>query len=203
MTDRDSRTSSGGSASDGSLEGATPTVAVEVSAGGVEQVHQGLAAMIAGDVGMQVLPNALDAVRVRAIGRQEMEYDAATESGEGLAGSSRLVDAVVVDDQVDAVGVSVPARDQPEQLTEQRCILAGRAGRVQVPGAHVEGSGQVELLVVARCDDPALMATQHPIATDLRVEMDVDLVAVEHGLLGAGSRFQPANRRRRSMRPIR
>jgi hypothetical protein len=42
-----------------------------------------------------------------------MEHDAATESGEDLAGASRPVDAVVVDEQVDAVGVSVPTRDHP------------------------------------------------------------------------------------------
>src|SRR6516165_7867978 len=113
MTDRDSRTGSSGAANDGPLEGTSPSVPVEVAARIVEQAHHGLAAMIAGDVRVPILPDALDAVRVRAVGRQEMEHDAATESGEDLAGASRLVDAIVVDDQVDAFGASVPARNQP------------------------------------------------------------------------------------------
>ena len=71
--------------------------------------------------------------------------------------------------------------------------LASRAGRMKPPGADVEGTGEVELLVLARRDDAALMAAQHPVATDLRVEVDVHFVAVEDGLFCARARFQPSN----------
>src|SRR5271165_2980298 len=98
MTDRDSRTNSGG-ASDGALESPAPSVRIQVATGIVEQPHHGLAAMIAGDVRMQVLPDALDAVGVGAVGWEEVEYYASPKSGEGLACASRLMDAVVVDDQ--------------------------------------------------------------------------------------------------------
>jgi hypothetical protein len=37
------------------------------------------------DVGVQVLPDALDAVGVGAVGRQEVQDDAAAEGGECLA----------------------------------------------------------------------------------------------------------------------
>src|SRR5579883_1683590 len=128
MTDRDPRTTSGGSLADGPAEGAPPTVAVEVEAGAVEQVHHGLAAMVAGDVGVQVLPDALDAVRVGAVGRQEVQDDAATERGEDVARAVRGVDAVVVEHEMDATGTPVAARQQPEQLAEQRDVLAGCSG---------------------------------------------------------------------------
>src|SRR5258708_25987861 len=100
MTYRDSRTSSGRRAGDRAFECASPAVAVEVSTGGVEQAHHGLAAMVARDVGVQILPDALDAVRVGAIGRQEVENDSAAERGEDLAGAMRLGAGVGVDGAV-------------------------------------------------------------------------------------------------------
>ncbi len=84
MTDRDSRTSSGCTSCNGTFESAAPAVSVEVAAGGVEQAHNDLAAMIARDVRVQVLPDALDAVRVWAVRGQEMEHDAAPRAARTL-----------------------------------------------------------------------------------------------------------------------
>ena len=76
MTDRDSRTISGSRLADGSPEGALPLIAVEVLTGAIEELRHSLAAVVAGDVGVQVLPDPLDLVVVGAIGRQEVQPDA-------------------------------------------------------------------------------------------------------------------------------
>jgi hypothetical protein len=64
---------------------------------------------------------------------------------------------------------------------------------VKPPGTNVERAGEVEFLILARRYDAALLAAQHPVATDLRVEMNVHLVAVEHRLLGARASLEPSN----------
>src|SRR6185312_3794487 len=43
----------------------------------------------------------------------------------------------------------------------------------------------------ARRDDTTLVAAEHPVPADLRVEMDVDLVDVEHRLPGACAGLEP------------
>ena len=52
------------------------------------ELLNGLAPMIASDVRADVEPDALDAVVVRAIGRQEVEDHAATELANSNSGSS-------------------------------------------------------------------------------------------------------------------
>src|ERR1700733_2887155 len=74
-----------------------------------------------------------------------------------------------------------------------RAAFSPRAGRVKPPGTNVERAGEVEFLILARRYDAALLAAQHPVATDLRVEMNVHLVAVEHRLLGARASLEPSN----------
>src|SRR5580658_888947 len=194
MTDLDSRTGSGGASVLRLAEGALPSVAIDVAAHVVEEPGHVLTAVVSRDVGVQILPDALDAVGVGAVGRQEVKDDPATEGSQSFAGRVCLVDAVVVDDEVDAARAPVATGEQPKQLTEQRGVLAGGSGDVQASGADVERPGQVELLVLARRHDAPLVTAQHPVATDLGVEVDVDLVAVEHGLFGARPRFEPADR---------
>src|SRR5207253_7290028 len=61
------------------------------------------------------------------------------------------------------------------------------------PRADVERTGQVELLVLAGRENPALLTSEHPVASDLWVEMDVDLILVEDGFVSARARLQRAN----------
>jgi hypothetical protein len=49
--------------------------------------------MVSRDVRVEVLPDALDAVRIWAVGRQEVQDDASSKGGQGLASLARLVDA--------------------------------------------------------------------------------------------------------------
>jgi hypothetical protein len=59
---------------------------------------------------------------------------------------------------------------------------------------RTSSAGQVEFLILARRDDATLVPAQHPVAADLRVEVDVDLVGVKYRLLGARAGFELANR---------
>src|SRR5579871_3205538 len=119
MTGRDSRTRSRGGADDGATGSALPDVGVDVATSIVEETLHGSAAVIAGDVGVQVLPDTLDAVGVGAVRGQEVQDDASGESGERLARAHGLVDAVVVEDQMHPASMSIAAGQQPEQLTEE------------------------------------------------------------------------------------
>jgi hypothetical protein len=150
MTDRDCRTVSGNSSSDRPFESASPAVAVYVSASVLEKSDHGLAAMVAGDVGVQVLPDAFDAVGIGAVGREEVQHDSPVESGQDLARATRGMDAVVIDDHVDAMSASVAAREQPEQLAEQGGVLSIGTRGVQPAGPYVERASQVELLILER-----------------------------------------------------
>src|SRR6201999_3863316 len=110
----------------------------------------GLAAVVAGDVGVKVLPDALDTVRVGAVGWQEVQDDPAAELFEGALRRAGGVDAVVVDDEVDALDLgSVVLGELPQQLAEERGALVSEARRVERAGADVERAGEVELLVLA------------------------------------------------------
>ena len=84
------------------------------------------AAVVAGDVGMEVLPLPLDAVVVGAVGRQEVESDAAARLREVLLDGSGRVNAVVVEDDMDAAGFGVLVLQAVEQLEEQSAVLLGR-----------------------------------------------------------------------------
>src|SRR6185437_180003 len=74
-----------------------------------------------------------------------------------------------------------------KELAEERSVLLLCASRVEPAGAHVESAGQIKLLVLSRRHDSSLVPSKHPVATDLRVEVEVDLIGLEHWLLGAGA----------------
>src|SRR5450756_454975 len=91
----------------------------------------------------------------------------------------QLVDDVVVDDEVDAARAWKLLRQRDELLAEEAARLLEVAHGVHAPGEDIEGAGNVELLVLARREDAPLVAAEHPVAADLRVLVDVDLVGVE------------------------
>ena len=69
-----------------------PAVYIEISAAvGEELVHR-LTAVVASDVCVEVLPDALNAVGVGAIGRQEVEHDATAERSERSLRAARRMD---------------------------------------------------------------------------------------------------------------
>src|SRR5512132_1506318 len=100
---------------------AAPDVALKVLAGVAEQGLHGRAAVVAGDVRVEVLPDALDGVGVGTVGRKEVEDDAAAELREDTARRVGRVDAVGVDEEVDSLHPRVVAAgEESQEIAEQR-----------------------------------------------------------------------------------
>src|SRR5271170_5607371 len=127
MTDRDPRTGSGGGAKYcAGAGGAPPEIGFKIPAGVGEELLHRLAAVVAGDVGMEVLPDALDAIGIGTVRREEVQNDPAAERVENATSRVRRVDAVVVDDEVDSADAApIAGSEEPQQLAEEGGVLAG------------------------------------------------------------------------------
>lgn len=83
-----------------------------------ELVH-GAAAVIAGDVGVQVEPHPLDAIALGAVRREEVEDESPAEMRERLERLLAGVNRGVVEDEVDTASAPVMTRQTPQQLDEE------------------------------------------------------------------------------------
>jgi len=92
------------------------------------------------------------------------------------------MNAVVVDDQVDPISFRIPDNEQVQHLAEQRRVFVVGTRDVQLSGPSVQRTRQVELLVLAGGQHLALIPFWHPIPAYLRIHVDIDFVAVQHGL---------------------
>jgi hypothetical protein len=77
-----------------------------------KRVHRP-AATVTSDIGVQVEPNALDAIVIRAVRRQKMEHDLAVELLDATAGNLTGVNDVVVEDDVDAMSAAMLSDKTP------------------------------------------------------------------------------------------
>src|SRR6266849_2994292 len=67
----------------------------------VQELRQGLAPMIAGDIGVEFSPQPLDPVVLRRVGRQKMQHDPTAELlGQRALHQRAGVDAVVVENHM-------------------------------------------------------------------------------------------------------
>jgi hypothetical protein len=73
---------------------------------------------------------------------------------------------------------------------------------VKATAAHIERTREVVLLVLARRDDASLLTAEHPVATDLRVEMNVDFVDVEHRLVVGRVFFEALDLSQNTLSPL-
>ena len=73
----------------------------------LHQLIDGRATMVSGDVCMQVLPQPLDVVLLRAERRQEVQHEALAIVLQRLACLATVMDAVVVQDEM--IGIKVVA----------------------------------------------------------------------------------------------
>ena len=132
-----------------------PAVVDEVAARVTQEQGQRAASMVASDVRMQVLPHPFDPVRIRAVGRQEVEADASSVSRERSRRCDAGVDDVVVEDDVDATCVGVLAGDEVEKVAEQRGALVLEARGVEGAGVDVERASP-------RCQDSCRLRLMTP-----------------------------------------
>ena len=103
---------------------AAPDIPLDVRASLAEEGPHRLAAVVAGDVGVEVLPDALDAVRVGAVGRQEVEDDAVAELLEAVRGLNRAGATVVVVEQ--SVNIALTLAHRAYFLEKGEVRFSGR-----------------------------------------------------------------------------
>ena len=102
----------------GWLDLAARIALIQVSKHVGQQGEQILTPVVAGHVGVKLLPLTLDAVAIGALRGQEVELDATAQGGELVLHLLALVDAVVVQDDVDGLGVGIDLDQVVEQTAE-------------------------------------------------------------------------------------
>src|SRR5262245_26814569 len=147
-----------------------------------QSIHVG-ACVIAGNIGVQVLPRSFDPVVVRTVRRQKRQSDPASEAGERHPRDPTVVNPVVVENHVNHCGLRTLRRELGQQGDEQRTGLTLAFDPNQRAGADVQRPRQITLDVLARRRDFLLLALHHPIRADLRIQVNVHLVLVERALV--------------------
>src|SRR6185437_7043427 len=84
---------------------------------------------------------------------------------------------------MDHRGLSIDLRQLAEHVQEQPTVLPGSLHPVDFTRPHVQGARQIAFLILARSPRFLLLALAHPVQTDLRIQMDIDLVFVHRGLV--------------------
>jgi hypothetical protein len=129
---------------------------------------------------MEVLPDALNFVVVWAIGGQEVQLDFARQiTLQGGVDDITLMNAIVVEDQVQAARLGILATQAVEQVQEQVTGFALPLDPDDHACADIEGASQVALLVFARRGHLLLLTRHHPIQADFGIEMNVHLVLIK------------------------
>src|SRR5437867_9136376 len=140
------------------------------------QVLDGFATVVPRHVRMDLAPHPLDGVMVRTVRGQEVQLEQVPVLPQGLLHPPAGVDAVVVEDQVDPPGPGMILPELREQCQEQVAVLALCLHAQQVAAVQRECSGEVALAVLSGSHHQLLLAPQHPVPADARVQVDVDLV---------------------------
>src|SRR5688572_9807527 len=149
--------------------------------------------MVSGDVGVQVPPQLLDLVLVRAERWKEVKLQPSLVAFECRARQLARVDAVVVQHQVDLPLASVASHQSVNHLDEQLAALAYTVDPYDAAGVSVQRSGDVPLLVLSGSAHPLLTPTHHPVRAGPWVEVDINLILVEERLSRSEALNQRAN----------
>ncbi len=154
---------------------------------GLHERLDGAVRVVSGDMVVELLPEALDHVRLRRVRRQEVEYDTAAEPGQVAERPSRFVNDEVVEDEVDALGAPVGTADRIDQGEEEVGVLPLGDDVDDLAAPGVQRAGHVPLHVLARGENDELLAPAYVREADPRVEVDVGLVHVDDLVLGVGA----------------
>src|SRR6266568_5395425 len=112
--------------------------------------------VVAGNVVVELLPEPLDDVRLRRVGRQEVKHDAPAEPGQVAQRLPRLVDDEVVEDEVDAPGAPVRTAQRVDQGEEELGVLPLGDGVDNLAAPGVERAGHVAFHVLTGREDDEL-----------------------------------------------
>lgn len=146
----------------------------------LQQLGHGRTPMVAGDVGVQLLPDPFDPVVIGTIRRQEVQPELLTRRrGETLPDQPRRMDRVVVQDDVDPFRLRETLRQAPLQQDKQGRVLAAAGDGNQFFRPHLLRPGHRALLVLAGREHLLLLTAQHPVHADPGVQRKVGLVFVD------------------------
>ena len=153
------------------------------------------AAVVTRHVVVQVFPEPLDAIVVGAVRRQEVELDpAGCGRLQGQLNLLAVMDAVVVENDVDPTSVPVRLRDEfVKEIQEQEAVLSVPFDPCELAGLGIESAGEVTLLVASRSADVLLLSGQRPLWPNLGIEVNVDFVEVHNDLARREVVNQPLN----------
>ena len=112
-----------------------------------EQAGHLPAPMVPGHIGVELQPQAFDAVLVGAVGWQEVETDAGAPAGQSGPHDPAVMDDVVVEDQVKDSGTTIATQQCAQQVQEQPASLLVPLDPDQVTRPVVQGTGQVAFFV--------------------------------------------------------
>ena len=101
---------------------------------------------------------------------------------------TQAVNDVVVEHEMNTLGATVSAAEVVEELSEDHRVLVLRHAVDDSPGASVESTEYVALHVLSRSQHHRLMPPFQIGRTDLRIEMNVGLVLIEHLVFGRSLR---------------
>src|SRR6266496_2172970 len=101
-----------------------------------------------------------------------MQDDAAAELGDVALGELTGVDDVIVEDDVDALGVRVIEQELVEEVAEEQAILSLPVDPGELSSGRMKSASDVMFFVFAGSDDDSLVAAVHPVEADLGVQME-------------------------------
>src|SRR6516164_2485360 len=111
-----------------------------------------LAAVVASNVVVKILPDPLDPIVIGAIRWQKVESHLAAPCGQCQLDLAAVVDLVVVEDDVDPTSLPVGGGHQPvDEQEEQNAVLAFSLDPSELTRASVKRPRQVTLLVLTWC----------------------------------------------------
>ena len=132
----------------------TTEVAVDV---GHELLHV-LTAVVASHVVVEILPNPLDPIVIRAIGREKVESHLPLPGGQRQLDLAAVMNFEVVEDDVNPTSVSIANGYQPmNEQKELRAVLAFSFDPGELARAGINRTGQVTLLVLTWCQNRLLL----------------------------------------------
>src|ERR1700730_11754542 len=104
------------------------------------------------------------------------------------------MNAIVVQDRMDLLGLSIDCGQFVEEIPEQVAVFLLCLHPVNLAGAHVLRSSQITLLVLPRRHGLFLLPMAHPIQANLGIQMHIDLVFVDRDFAARQGREQPPQR---------
>jgi hypothetical protein len=144
-----------------------------------EKFLESAAAMVAGDIVVELKPQHLDTVLIGTVGREKVKPDSMTAFCQRHLHDPTLMDDIIVEDKVKDTGASVGSQERPQKIEEKPASLLISLDPDDVAGPVVESSRKVGLPVLPRSEDSALPARKHPVGADARIQVDVDFIDIE------------------------